>query len=184
MAVAELHATSTAAGPAGRAARCAAIVPAVVAVTAAGVGWLYVLRTGHVLGVGPRVGEALPLERLARDDAQPLARLLAAWLPAGVVAGLAMDVAWRIPAPARAIPVGAIALVTLVLAGVASDAVTANLRFAQELGPQYGRAATWLAALLMALGALMPLPSIRRATAGRGRAKPSTRPPAGGPGAA
>ena len=75
-------------------------------VTAAGVGWLYALRSAHVLGAGPHVAEALPLQRLAKDDDQPLLRLVAAWLPAGLVAGLAVQAAWPMARPIRALVVG------------------------------------------------------------------------------
>ena len=184
MAVAVMKATSTAGGLAARFGRSVAIPLSVILVTAAGVGWLYALRSAHVLGAGPHVAEALPLQRLAKDDDQPLLRLVAAWLPAGLVAGLAVQAAWPMARPIRALVVGVIALVTLLIAGATSDAVTANLRVSQELHPQYGRAAIWLASALMAVGALIPRSSTRRATAARAWARLSRRQRADGPGAA
>jgi hypothetical protein len=49
------------------------VVIAAIAVIA-GVGWLYLLRDAGLLGVGPRVRDALPLQQLAGDDGQPLLR--------------------------------------------------------------------------------------------------------------
>jgi hypothetical protein len=184
MAVAVLRATSTAAGLAGRLGRSLVILVSVILVTGAGVGWLYVLRSGHVAGAGPHVAEALPLQRLARDDAQPLLRLVLAWLPAGLVAGFAVQAAWPLARPVRALVVAAIALATLVVGGAASDAVTANLRFSGELHAQYGRSAIWLAVALMALGALIPRPASRHATAAPAVARLARRLRAGGRGAA
>ena len=68
--------------------RRVAAVPALVVITAAGVGWLYLLRDAGALALGPHVPETLPLQRLAHGDAQPLARLVAAWLLAPVQAAL------------------------------------------------------------------------------------------------
>ena len=66
-------------------ARALGWVLAVVAI-AAGIGWLYVLEKAHVLGLGPRMSGALPLEELASRGAQPLTRMAAAWIPAGIAA--------------------------------------------------------------------------------------------------
>src|SRR5689334_7695184 len=61
-----------------------------------GVGWLYLIRDVHLLDVGPSVSGALPLEELAKRGAQPLLRMLVAWLPAGLAAGFAVALATRL----------------------------------------------------------------------------------------
>jgi hypothetical protein len=145
----------------------------------AGVGWLYLLRHAGALRAGPPVREALPLQRLAGGARQPLARLLAAWVPAGVVAGLALGLT-PVGRAGRALAAGAIAFGFLAVLGWASDGVTASetLRFT----PQLGRAALWLAAGLVALGALIPPPRGRRpaASAEEARAAGAMHPGTGG----
>ena len=127
-----------------------------VVATAAGVGWLYVLRHAGALDTGPRIGEALPLQRLARGADQPLARLVVAWLLTGVAAGFVLRavVGWR--RGTRAAVVFACCAVILLAAGAAADAITANETVRSHLAEQPDRAATWLAAGLMALGAATP----------------------------
>jgi hypothetical protein len=125
-----------------------------IAATAGGVGWLYLLRRAGALDAGPRLTDALPLQRLAGEAAQPLLRLLVAWLPAGIVAGLAMRAA-GVGRPARAAVAFVACAALLLAAGAAADALTANDPFRSHLGVQPERAATWLAAGLMALGAVI-----------------------------
>lgn len=127
-----------------------------VIATAAGVGWLYLLRRSGALNVGPRVGEALPLQRLARGASQPLARIVVVWLTTGVAAGFALRAVagWR--RGARAAVVFVCCAVILLAAGAAADAITANETVRSHLAEQPGRTATWLAAGLMALGAATP----------------------------
>lgn len=120
----------------------------------AGFGWLYVLHRGNALGAGPVVPEALPLQRLAGGAGQPLSRLVLAWLPAGVVAGLALRAAGF--GRARAPFVFAACLVLLMAMGAAADAVTASEPLARHLAPQLHRPATWSAAALIAIGAALP----------------------------
>lgn len=121
----------------------------------AATGWLYLLRSGGVLGWGPHVRGSLPLEQLAGDDDQPLARLLAAWAPAGGLAGAALAAA-GLGRAARAAAVGASALVALMLAGALSDAVSISESFASHLPAQPGRPGTWVAAALMGAAATLP----------------------------
>src|SRR5439155_4733245 len=90
---------------------------ALLAVVVAGVGWLYLLRDLGALAAGPRIGEALPLQRLAHEDAQPLARLVAAWLPAGLLAGAALRALGAVGHRRRAAAAGAFAWAVLVVAG-------------------------------------------------------------------
>ena len=56
-----------------------------LAVTTATTGWLYLLRP---LGPHPRIGEALPLDELARRDATSLVVFLGVWAVAGLALGL------------------------------------------------------------------------------------------------
>jgi lysyl-tRNA synthetase class 2 len=69
-----------------RAGRLAAALAAGLAVAAAASGWLYLLRP---LGpAGPRVGDALPLDELARRGATSLVLFVAVWAAAGLLLGL------------------------------------------------------------------------------------------------
>jgi hypothetical protein len=139
-----------------------AAVGVAVGGTAAGIGWLYLLRHAGPLDAGPRVPMALPLQRLAGGAAQPLARLVAAWLPAGVVAGLVLVAAGYRRRLLRATITFGTTLVLLLALGAAADAVTASETVRSHLAAQPHRAATWLAAALVALGAVLP-PGRRRA---------------------
>lgn len=143
-------------------ARPVSAVGAAVGATAAGIGWLYLLRHAAPLDAGPRVPMALPLQRLAGGAAQPLARLLVAWLPAGVVAGLVLVAAGYRRRLVRAAITFGTTLVLLLALGAAADAVTASETLRSHLAAQPQRAATWLAAALVALGAVVP-PGRRRA---------------------
>lgn len=145
-------------------ARAVAVTGAVVLAVAAGLGWLYLLRASSLLDAGPRLHEALPLQRLAHGDAQPLARVAAAWLPAGVVAGLAISALTGLSRPVRAVLAGAGAWAVLVVTTAASHAVTESERFTSQLLAQPGHAAPWVAAGLVAAGAFI-VPPRRRASA-------------------
>jgi hypothetical protein len=127
----------------------AAVLLALLAL-AGGVGWLYALYRAGVLGFGPSVRDALPLEALAGHAGQPLVRFLAAWLAAGAAAGLAMR-ATR--AELRlALPAFATASALLIAAvGAVTDALTANQRVADHVVAQLGaptNLAAWLALLV------------------------------------
>ncbi|MEA2275856.1 MAG: hypothetical protein QOC78_816 [Solirubrobacteraceae bacterium] len=128
----------------------------VVAATAAGVGWLYLLRDLGALAAGPRVPASLPLQRLAGGDAQPLVRVAVAWLSAGLAAGVALTMITELSRAARALAIAAIAWVVLFASGAASDAITASEPLGGHVWPQLDRSATWLACGLMALAALIP----------------------------
>ncbi|HEX6700229.1 MAG TPA: phosphatidylglycerol lysyltransferase domain-containing protein [Gaiellaceae bacterium] len=58
-----------------------------LAVLASATGWLYVLRAPRSLP-GPRVGDALPLDELARRSAVPLLLFVLVWAAAGLLLGL------------------------------------------------------------------------------------------------
>jgi hypothetical protein len=126
------------------------VAVAVVAV-AGGVGWLYELRGAGVLGLGPHFGGALPLQQLAGDDAQPLLRMAAAWLPAGAVAGLALARLGRLPRPFLTTALIGAALLTS--AGAASDAIATSVSLTGRLLPQLARPGLWAALVLLAIGA-------------------------------
>lgn len=120
----------------------------------AGFGWLYVLHRGNALGAGPRLGEALPLQRLAGGAAQPLTRVVIAWLPAGVFAGVALR--WAGLGRRRGAGVFAASLVLLLATGAAADAITASEPLARHMAPQLHREAIWVASALVGLGAALP----------------------------
>jgi hypothetical protein len=140
---------------AGHVARAAAVVAVVLAAVGGGVGWLYALRHAHVLKVGPTLTDALPLQRLAGGAAQPLGRVAAAWLPAGLVAGVGVGLVSRLRRPGRGVAVFVLALALVVVVAAASDSVTHNEPIRRHLHEQPHRAATWVAAGLMALGAVL-----------------------------
>jgi len=152
--------------PVLRAARALGAGLAVVVIVAAGVGWLYTVRDTSVLAVGPRLAEALPLQRLARTDAQPLLSLVVVWLATGLGAGTVL--AWM-RARGAAAWAGTTALAVLVLTTAASDAVTESQRLVPHLAPQIGRPSVWCAATLVGAGAAASarLLAVRRAHRGR-----------------
>jgi hypothetical protein len=147
-----------------RALAVAAAVAVAALATAAAVGWQYLLREAHGLAGGPAISGALPLQRLAHQDTQPLLRVLLAWIPAGVGAGLVLARLTPLPRAARVLIATATTFVVLFLAGAGADAVTANERIGPHVASQLGHAALWLATATMAAGAAVA------AGASRGRA--------------
>jgi hypothetical protein len=150
---AALRRRARAAGLAG--VRGLALVGTTVAVVLGGIGWLYLLRHAGGLG-GPALAEALPLQRLAGGAAQPLGRIAAAWLPAGLVAGALLaraGFARRLP---RAALLFALAAPLLMVLGGASDAITESDPLGAYMSAQPLRPAIWVAAALLALGAAVP----------------------------
>jgi hypothetical protein len=123
---------------------------------------LYGLRQLGVLAYGPDVAGALPLQRLAGTDAQPLVRMAAAWVPAGMLAGWAVR-GRRARAPARVIAIGVLGVVLLMAIGAGSDAATVSGPVSTHLTEQLTRSGTWTAAALMAAGAAMVLVTRRAA---------------------
>lgn len=118
-----------------------------------GYGWLYLLRGLHWLGGRPGVGDALPLLQLAGFDVQPLARVLAAWLVAGLPAGLLLRGVR--PAP-RAAAVGLIGLLLLLAGSQAAYALARNLRFAHVLFGHLPGAGGFVEAAALAAGSYLP----------------------------
>jgi hypothetical protein len=152
----------------GHVMRAIAVVLIVIAAVAAGIGWLYALRHAALLKIGPRFTDALPLQRLAGGAAQPLGRMVVAWLPAGLVAGVGIALVSRLRRPARALAVFVLALGLVLAASAVSDSLTHNESIRRHLHEQPHRAAAWVAAGLMALGAVL-IPVIGR---GAGRQEP------------
>jgi lysyl-tRNA synthetase class 2 len=74
-------------GRAVAAARISFAAAAGLTVLVAATGWLYVLR-GHLTGPGLRVGDALPLDELARHSAVSLLLFALVWCAAGLLLGL------------------------------------------------------------------------------------------------
>ncbi len=118
-----------------------------------GLGWIYALREQGWLGSGPSVGDALPLLQLASFDRQPLARIVAAWLLAGLITGLVLAGGRRVPRVALA---GGLAVALLWLDSEASHAVARNLRFDHVIAHRWPGAGTWLGAALFTLGCALP----------------------------
>src|ERR1700704_5341793 len=63
-----------------------ALAPAVLAVTLATTGWLYIVGAGGV--PGPRVRQALPLDELAKHASAPLPVFVLVWTAAAVLLAL------------------------------------------------------------------------------------------------
>lgn len=107
-------------------ARGAAAILALLVALLAGVGWLYVLRGFGRLAIGPKIRDSLPLLQLAGFDIQPLGRVAAAaWLAAGVVAGVVLI---GVPRLWRVLLAGGLGVVLVLVASQASFALTRNLR--------------------------------------------------------
>lgn len=137
------------------AARTLAALLVLVAGLLTGTGWLYALRGMHLLGVGPRVADALPLLQLASADGQPAARVIVAWMLGGVLVGVALV---QTPALRR----GAFALVAggvvLLVASQAAYALARNLPFGQVLGSRTPGFGPVLEALAFAAGCALARP--------------------------
>lgn len=119
----------------------------------AGYGWLYVLRGLQWLAGPPAIGDALPLLQLPGFDVQPLPRVLAAWLLAGLLAGIILVA--RPPAP-RAASVGVLGLVSLLLASQAAFALARNLRFDHVLFGHVPGVGSLVEAAALAVGSYLP----------------------------
>jgi hypothetical protein len=138
----------------GHVLRAIAVLVVMLAAVAGGIGWLYALRHLHVLKAGPRLADALPLQRLAGGAAQPLGRVIAAWLPTGIAAGFALAAVTRLDRLARAAVAFVLGLVFAIAIAAGSDALTHNEPLRHHLHEQPHRVAIWVAAGLIALGTL------------------------------
>jgi hypothetical protein len=150
-----------------------AVSPLVLLITvAAGAGWLELLRRSGAFAAGPRISGALPLDRLAGHDGQPLVRVLAAWAPAGLACGAALYALTGWSRPARGLFVGIGSFAIVFATSAFADAVTASDPLGSHVSAQWHHEATWLVPLLLATCAVMP-----------GRSRRSRDEPAAAPGA-
>lgn len=116
-----------------------------------GLGWLYLLFKAGLVGWGPHLGGALPLQQLAGSSGQPIVRVAVAWLSAGAIAGVVVArlTSWRHPD----VVAGVIAALLLTLAGAASDAVANSQALAPRLAAQLGHPGLIGSVLFMVAGA-------------------------------
>jgi CubicO group peptidase (beta-lactamase class C family)/enterochelin esterase-like enzyme len=121
-------------------------------------GLLYELRQLRLFALGPRVSDALPLLQLAGFDAQPVTRVLAATLLAGLLLGLALA---HLDRRGRVVPVGVFALVLMLTGSDASYALARNLPFDQVLLNRAPGLGPWLEAVLLTAGSAIPGPMTR-----------------------
>lgn len=124
-----------------------------VAAPVAGVGLLYLLRRAGVAYLGPSVPGALPLEQLARADAQPLARMVLAWVPVGLVTGGVIAAFTRSARGAALAAMALVAALVLVASSGVSDSVTNNEPLTLHLTTPLGVAGTWVSLALLVIGA-------------------------------
>lgn len=128
-------------------------VLAVIVAQLAGYGWLYVLRGLHWLAGPPGVADALPLLQLAGFDVQPLSRVLVAWLLAGLLAGIILV---ALPPRSRAVSVGLLGLLSLLLASQVAYALARNLRFDHVLFGHLPGIGSLIEAAALAVGSYLP----------------------------
>ena len=118
-----------------------------------GFGLLYGLRGLHWLAVGPRVGDALPLLQLAGYDGQPLARVAAAWLAAGLIFGLALI---QVSSRRLVLTTSVVGVLLLLFASDAAYALADNLRLSHVLWVRAPAVGPWFEGLLFAVGSTLP----------------------------
>jgi hypothetical protein len=82
-------------------------------------------------------------------------RMVVAWLPAGVAAGLALELLTRISRPIRAALTAVLGSAVLLIASAISDSITQNDAVGNHVSAAFSRQAIWLAAAILALGALI-----------------------------
>src|ERR1700756_1509990 len=119
----------------------------------AGFGWLYALRGLGWLGVGPGVGDALPLLQLATFDVQPLLRVVVAWVLAGALAGEALAGTRR---GRRVALTGILGLAVLLVASQAAYAVARNVPMGDVLFSRTPGFGPVLEAVAFAAGSALP----------------------------
>ena len=108
-----------------------------------------------MLSLGPRLDGALPLQQLAGGDAQPLVRMLVAWLPAGVAAGFALDALTGLSRPLRVAVASLVSAALLPAAAAISDSIAQNDAVRAHVSAAFSLGAVWLAVGLMALGVVI-----------------------------
>jgi enterochelin esterase-like enzyme len=144
--------------PARRAGTSAIAGLAAILAVLTGTGLLYGLRGLGWLNVGPRLGDALPLLQLAGFDAQPLARVAAAWLLAGGVLGLMLS---RVKPVSRLSIAAGLGLLLLLFTSEACFALAHNVRLSDTLAGRVPGAGAWAEALLLAAGVALPVVRLR-----------------------
>ncbi len=132
----------------------------------AGTGWLYILRELHFPASGPLLDGALPLQQLAGGASQPLSRMLAAWLPAGLALGVTLAALIRIPRVLRVALVVPSSALLLIAANAVSDSIAQNDPLKQHISSSLDRSGVWLAVGLLALGTLIATPWWARRSGG------------------
>jgi hypothetical protein len=148
--------------------RAFAALLAPVVIVAGGVGWLDLLSRVEVLDLGPLAPGALPLYRLAGGEAQPLARVLLAWIGAGLVMGALLASIRRLGRLARAGLAALIGGVTLVAIGAVQDAVTTSEPLRRHVVAQLSHEGLWVAVAVLSACALIPARPAERAAAAAG----------------
>jgi hypothetical protein len=138
------------------AARIAATPLVLLITVAAGAGWLELLRRSGALHAGARITGALPLDRLAGHAGQPLLRVLAAWIPAGLACGAALYAMTGWSRPVRGMLAGLGGFAIVFVAGGLSDAVTASDPLGSHFSAQWHHQATWLVPVILAACAVIP----------------------------
>lgn len=140
-------------------ATCLALIVAVVV----GTGWLYLLRHLHGLAFGPTLKGALPLQQLAGDDAQPLGRMVVAWVPTGLALGIALTAATRLPRLGRGGATAVGSALLLLASSAVSDAVAENDAVRSHISTALSSGGVWLSVALLTAGVLIAPPwSVRR----------------------
>jgi lysylphosphatidylglycerol synthetase-like protein (DUF2156 family) len=147
----------------GHAARWFAASLAALLAAPSAIGLLYLLRDAHLLSAGTRLAGALPLQQLAGDAAQPLARIAVACVLAGLSAGVVLGLLTRARPLLVGLAGGALAWAVLVGTGAASDAIASALRVADRLGPQLHHGGLWAETIALAAGLLAGSWATRRA---------------------
>lgn len=133
----------------------------------AGVGWLYLLRDVGALALGPKLSGALPLEELASRGAQPLLRVVLAWLPAGFTIGIAFAICTRLRGVTVGLSAGILALVVLGSTTAASEAVSRNERFSEHVWPALAQPGVWGAVAIVVTGSVLGAAAARSAGSSR-----------------
>jgi hypothetical protein len=138
-------------------ARRAAAVPLVLLVVLSATGWLYVIQTS---GVRPAVGDALPLDELARHSSASLPWFVVVWGGAAVFLGLYARWA-RIERTKAALLLGlGVGLLAYIETGVAI-AIVRQVPFRDALDVASRREAVYLPAVLVAVAAAVLAPRRR-----------------------
>lgn len=117
-----------------------------------GTGWTDGLRGWGVLAAGPHVAGALPLRELAGEADQPLLRVVAGWVPTGMMAGLLLR---RQGPTARLVVLGVPFLLLFAVLADAAYALAHNLRAMQVIESRPPSAATFVTTACVLAGAAL-----------------------------